>query len=108
LLLTREHPGEAYRALEEGTQHFKWRLWRKRLRLLKGMNRLQPENFACAGLLARLLVRDGRKSEAMTLLAGLEAGLDRRGLRRVRGLAARLSPTPSAGWRRLTAVLVGR
>jgi tetratricopeptide (TPR) repeat protein len=108
LLQAREQPGEAYRVLEEGTGHFKWRRWRTRLRLLHAMHRLQPENFACAGHLARLLVRDGRRSEALELLAGLEAGLDRRGLARVRGLAARLSPTPGTGWRWLTAVLVGR
>ena len=108
LQVEREHAGEAFRVLEEGCRQFTWRRWKGRLRLLEGMNRLQPANVPCACLLARLLVRDDRKHEALDLLAALETGLDRRGLRRVRGVAACLSPTPGAGWRWLSAVMVGR
>ena len=104
----RGHASEAFRTLEEACQHFRWRRWRQRLRLLEGMFLLQPDNLGVACRLARLLVRDGRKDRALEILAELEPRLERSGLRRVRAMAARLAPGPTTGWRYLRAVFAGR
>jgi tetratricopeptide (TPR) repeat protein len=108
LQVERNHPGEARRTLLEGCGHFRWGRWRQRLRLTRRLHALDPASVDATCRLARLLVRDGQKREALDLLAGLEPSLGKPELKRVRAQAVRLSPTPASGWRWLRAVVAGR
>jgi hypothetical protein len=73
-------------------------------RALRRALELEPWHPTSADLLARTLSRAGRKREAIALLDGLASRARGVTLRRTRGLAFRISPTPANLWRWIRAV----
>ena len=76
--------------------------------MLRRALELEPWQAEATVLLAKTLARARRKGEAVKLLEGLATRTRGPALRRTRGLAFRLSPTPASLWRWLRAALLGR
>lgn len=75
------------------------------IEMLRGALALQPDHLGATVALASLVRREGRRDEALRLLAGVERGLRGRALRRVRLEMLKAAPSLAAGWRWLKALL---
>jgi tetratricopeptide (TPR) repeat protein len=97
---------DAADALLEGSRHLRARRTREdALALLLRAREIQPTAFEPSFALAGLLVRSGHRERGKRILRELERHARGRQLRRLRGRMLRISPTPKAAWRWLSAAL---
>ena len=97
---------DAADALLEGSRHLRARRTRQdALALLLRAREIQPTAFEPGFALGGLLVRSGQRERGRRVLEELERHARGRQLRRLRGRLLRLSPTPRAAWRWLSAAL---
>lgn len=100
---------EAIKLLLDARKHFaRSRQRPERMRLLARVRAVEPWHFEATYDLARLLTKTGDRGGATTLYQELAARNEGRLLRRVRGALFRLSPTPTAAYRWIRALLLGR
>jgi tetratricopeptide (TPR) repeat protein len=109
LRLEKGQRADALKALLDGRKHLTRRAQRpEAINLLVKAREIDPEAFAPALDLARLLRKEGRPSEARPILDELVEKHRGRELRLARGEQLRLSPGFGAAWRWLRAALRGR
>lgn len=109
LELERDRAPDAIAALLEGRAFFRSsRDLGDALALLRRARRIDPTHFDANFDLAGVLIRGGAGPRARTLLLELERHVSGTQLRRLRGRLLRLSPTPRAAWRWLSALVIGR
>lgn len=98
--LLRGRSADAVRVLQGGGEALaRARRPEEAIALLRRAAEIEPWHLETALLLARLLARQGQRSEAVALAAGLESRVRGPALRRVRWLAFRLSPGLGTFWR---------
>ena len=104
----RERIPDAIRDLLQGARHFRGRKERQSaIRLLKQAVRAEAWQFEATMELARVLSKSGARPEARKLYEGLCARNRSVRLRKVRGAMFRMSPTPGAALRWLSAAITG-
>jgi tetratricopeptide (TPR) repeat protein len=106
LHLARARRADAVAALVEGGG----RLHRLRSlaaagQVLRRAVEIEPWHPDATLLLARVLARNGRRDEALSLLEGMEGRAAGRQLRRTRGIAFGIAPSPARLWRWAKAAL---
>lgn len=108
LELARQRRPDAVRVLLEGRRFFRSRRGRPTaLSLLRRARRIDATHFEANFDLAAVLARGGARASARRILADLERHARGRDLRRLRGRQLRLSPSPGAAWRWLSALVRG-
>ena len=93
-------PQDAFQTLSEASEHFTGKAHRHgAIQLLTRALEIQPDDFATAFDLARLLSKSRRRDEATALLRGFETKVHGAELKRLRGLLFRVRPGPVTAWR---------
>jgi tetratricopeptide (TPR) repeat protein len=106
LEVKRGRPVDAVNALVQGSRRLRSRRTRQEaLTLLQQARKIQPGAFEPNYELAGVLASAGARDRALRILEELAPRTRGRELRRVRGRQLRLSPTPAAAWRWLSAAV---